>query len=665
MNQNEEEYVLQTSMMGDIREDVQFLGLGVTDLIWIMGLTLGFGGLSFVLPLPVMYKLLWVIIVMGTSTASRILRWPFRRKRWIRYVKQPREGTGDKMETLLGVSPDGWLYRSGKTLHIVASVNAPPWETAVFSHKKLRILGYESFLRSCVREGFEAAVSAEQVNDFRHEIWNAKRQKVAASQGIQELNQERIELWEHLARTGEAQRSEYTIRLSINEVQITLRERDDEPKDLTSDQLKRYRMMAEIREKIGRVFSGLEQGGHTWSILSGFSIPEITGRWWDRTVWEEWKANEGNWDDDLMETNDTTTILVTESKGEDDSNAEAKESTDWAQELDKLGLNNLVDNRLESANDLEQDEDALIQGLMAIGATSETHQNEKDESEPKKQKSGFKINVLKRFKTVVRASVGRFKPFLIGMGKIRGVLDRTAKKSKQTTTSEYKKEESNLDAPIEKAPSKSKSKLEGVYIFTSPTATGKSFLAANVAVAAETTITLIDLSPDRGSISVINPMLQSDHREGWEHWGSRHAPELSLWTPVAYPQIDEVDQIIQEGIKKGPVILDLPWSYPDRTSLLRSYKMVAVVDSDYHHWIQWEKENLYYDCEVWLNKVDPDMQQRMEQLIQEKFNKAPAAVFPFFLDAPKWIFQGRPLAIHPQARSFFLFSEADTGEESA
>lgn len=43
--------------------------------------------------------------------------------------------------------------------------------------KKQRIGGFETFLRSLVREGFECDITEEQIPDFRHEIWNVKKEK--------------------------------------------------------------------------------------------------------------------------------------------------------------------------------------------------------------------------------------------------------------------------------------------------------------------------------------------------------------------------------------------------------------------------------------------------------------------------------------------------------
>ncbi|WP_438498702.1 hypothetical protein, partial [Paenibacillus sp. IHBB 3054] len=160
-------------------------------------------------------------------------------KRYIHDQQQKKDGTGEDIGSFLGVEEDGWLYRSGKTLHVVSSLTAAPWRTAVFAQKRSRIGGFEQFLRAIVQEGFSAQISAEQIPDVRHELWNEKRSRLAASEGIQQMKLNRLEMWERLAQKGEALRSEYTLTLTTSESKINIREREDEPENLNTEEMKR------------------------------------------------------------------------------------------------------------------------------------------------------------------------------------------------------------------------------------------------------------------------------------------------------------------------------------------------------------------------------------------------------------------------------------------
>lgn len=201
-NQDREDELLRASFMGDIREDVQFLGLSLGDIGWIVGTTLVIGGFPFLLPLPVVFKMAWIAAIFMLSTFGHMLKWPYRMKRYIHDQQQKKDGTGEDIGSFLGVEEDGWLYRSGKTLHVVSSLTAAPWRTAVFAQKRSRIGGFEQFLRAIVQEGFSAQISAEQIPDVRHELWNEKRSRLAASEGIQQMKLNRLEMWERLAQKG-------------------------------------------------------------------------------------------------------------------------------------------------------------------------------------------------------------------------------------------------------------------------------------------------------------------------------------------------------------------------------------------------------------------------------------------------------------------------------
>ncbi|MEK5163169.1 hypothetical protein NYE69_12630 [Paenibacillus sp. FSL R5-0527] len=652
---NREQDVLQAGMMGDIREDIQFLGLTIQDIGWAIGLTLVIGGFPFILPAPLWFKLFWVLVVLIISLSGRWLKWPFRLRRLYHHARQPKNGSGESMEDLLGAKPDGWLYRSGDWVHVVISVNAPPWGVAVLSQKKQRLAGFENFLRACAREGFEAAISAEQVGDYQHAIWNAKRASSAASEGIARLRAARLDRWQQLAESGEAQRSEYILRLSLPDRRITIRQRDDEPSEATKEELKRFRMMTELREMLGRVMLSIEQGGHTWNILSGFSIPEILGRWWDPITWETWKARQSSWeeDDPLVEPEVKTIEL-------------SKEAIPLELEVDskgdEVGTSGVVAPQETSAQPEETGEEQQ-EAVMRGESTEENEPHPADLvqsaiHQAQGQKKTGKWRLATRMTTFIAAVKKAITALLQQLGMLyTSIMKRlkTRKKRGEATPPMGALESSSSEViPADPLPDLGPNPFaEGVYVLSSPAPSGRSFIAVNLAVAYGGPITLIELSPDRGCHTLLNPLLSECSVSGWETWVSKHAPACTLWLPQNYPEPEMVQQIVQEALTSGPVFIDLPWDYPRATEIFKFGKTVAVVDCDYHHWLRWEKAELDQVDEVWLNQADPEMQRRMTPLLKKRFGREPSLTFPYFSDAAKALFQGRPLAADPQTNAVF------------
>ncbi|MGG4108815.1 hypothetical protein AAXB25_33475 [Paenibacillus lautus] len=668
-----EERLLRANMMGDIREDVEFLGLNLRDIIWIIGNTLVIGALfSYVLPFEVWGKIIWILIVFMFNLISRFRKWPYRRKRYIRDFRTKREGSGEDFKSLLNIEEDSWLYRSGKVIHIVSEISAPPWQTAVYAQKRKRIASFENFLRGIVREGFKATITSEKVPDFRLDLWKRKRNAPAASDGIHKLRLRRVALWEHLATNGEALKSEYHLTLSIDEHRVTLREQDGEPEDMKPADIKKLRFMAGIREKYGRIIVNLHSSGHDTTLMSGYSVPELMARWWDRRSWEDWKMNDGQWDDPTL---DESELANTNKIVEEDYNPDKMK-----EEIpDESGLEFTLDKEISEGETVEQDgmeDDAIQTALQAV--TSE--KVSKDSLKRKQANKGKILGLYTKLKghckflglwlmKVIQKALCMFSD------KVRS-LNKKSKLSRKPRDVEPKGEEINaceeLDGTeIAEVPPNVSASLNSLefankaLLITAPASTGKTFLAANVSAAVGESgvpVTLIDLTKDRGTLTVLNPVKQPYDRQGWEKWESRHASNLQIICPTHYPSIQEVRQIIEVYRADGAVLVDLPWAYPSRDELIGDYETIGVVDCDYHHWLQWENSVERWNGRLWLNQCDSDMKKRMSQLIRDKYSLTFEREFPHFSTANKYLFQGRPLALEAHARSSFCFTEMEESQ---
>ncbi|WP_341347107.1 hypothetical protein [Paenibacillus sp. FSL H3-0469] len=662
--QEREEELLRASFMGDIREDVEFLGLSLRDIGWIVGTTLVIGGVPFILPFPVLFKMIWIVTIFMGSTLGQWLKWPYRLKRYMHDAQQKKEGAGEDLGSFLGVEEDGWLYRSGKTLHVVSSLSASPWKTAEYAQKRMRIGGFEQFLRAMVQEGFSAQISAEQIPDVRLELWNQKRNHPAKSPGIQAMKLNRIEMWERLARDGNALRSEYTLTLTTSESKIKLRERADEPAELNPEALKRFRLLSELQEKKDRVLHTLtSQGGHSTSLLSGFSLPEIVGRWWDRTAWEAWKMNGDSWAEsspyEVSENSDPlneqeTEQNVLEAQGQEPDEKRSLFSPSLVKFIqDDPPVEDHVEN--EAMPDIQEEKvpaPLVIEDVVTGSSWRSALQFGKWPLARWLRSGKQGISFLRTtWSTRLLPWLGRvIRNCRAGWKNIRA-----RKVEPPATTLEYtpdKLTEEEILPP--KLPTPGANQLQGIVLLTSPTPSGKSFLAANLGVAASLsgiTVSIVDLSPDQGTRTVLNPLQQPSELEAWDTWSGKAADWL-LFTPTRYPALQEVEQLLQRRAAEDRlVIAEIPWNYPEREALQQRYRSIAVLDCDYHYWLRFTQAAPRWEGEFWLNQSTPDMAPRMASLLKEQYQQTYTAVYPFIPSAAYSLYQGRPLALDPEKRS--------------
>lgn len=657
-------------MLGDIRDDVEFLGFTLTDILWVIGSSLIIGGFPFLLPVSVVFKLGWFLFVVFISLLARRFKWSFKLKRAYYDIKQAKSGSGEQMEELLGVKADGWFYRSNLQIHVVVGLTAPPWDTAVLSKKKSRLGDFENFIRACVREGFELSISSEQINDFRHDIWNAKRNKEVATPGIEKLKQNRIEQWEQFTYDNssgfQARRSEYTLRLSIYEGKVVARERDDEPEGLDKVELKRFRLVSELREKVNRTLGVLDPSGHRWFLLSGFSTPEAIGRWWDRVSWEKWKASEGTWDE-------SDESIQEEAQNEQLDQINEVPDSPLAEETHITEAYEKTDGEQDPEQDPEQYLEILQQAFTAISSNHIQSADVEDKEEIIEDSLILSsIKTEKKTSKDLLASIIRFRTFITSMVAMVSEYIKTSYKRRRIAVEGSFERGGEVDVQSNDVEEKQCSTLKGVHLITSPTTSGKSFLSTNVAVAnssLEAPIALIDLAPDLACYTLLNPVAKKSERIQWETWCSPNAPGLILFTPKQYPLVQEVLDLIENCRQSySAVLVDLPWMYPGRNELKLYYPMTAVVDSDYHHWTIWEKEISEHGTDgitdIWLNQTDSHMQFRMNDLIKRSFGQSASKIFPCYHEAVKWIFEGRPFAINSQYReSFLLCQKSKEGED--
>ncbi|GGG06348.1 hypothetical protein GCM10010912_58690 [Paenibacillus albidus] len=642
-NQDREDELLRASFMGDIREDVQFLGLSLRDIGWIVATTLVIGGFPFLVPFPVVFKMTWIVVIFMVSTVGHMLKWPYRVKRYIHDVQQKKEGTGEDIGSFLGVEEDGWLYRSGKTLHVVFSLSAVPWKTAVYGQKRTRVGGFEQFLRAIVQEGFSAQISAEQIPDVRHELWNEKRNRPAKSEGIQQMKQNRIEMWDRLARNGEALRSEYTLTLTTSESKINIREREDEPADLNPGELKRFRLLSELKEKKDRVLNTLTaHGGHSTSLLSGFSLPEILGRWWDRTTWESWKMAEGTW---------AEPSLSEEFEDLEEQEEQAVERSIFSPSLAKSIHDEPMEDELEDAKSSEIKEEEHFLPLVVEEVLLNSRMSKKERwlrsckkgfSSLKKTWSDSILPLLNKWTRICRLEWQKFRK--------RKVVDPDELVEEML---EELPGEEVLQTILPRTEQLRKG-LQGIVLLTSPVPSGVSFLAANLGVAASlsgSSVSIVDLSKDQGTKTVLNPLKHPLDLEGWDTWSGK-ATDWLLFTPMCYPSLMQVEQLLHRRVvEDGLVIAEIPWNYPERETLMQRYRSVAVVDCDYHHWLQLKEAVSRWEGEFWLNRSTPEMTSKMISLLKEQYKQSFAEVYPYFPAADYCLYQGRPLALDPALRT--------------
>ncbi|PWW01208.1 hypothetical protein DFQ01_11098 [Paenibacillus cellulosilyticus] len=612
--QVEEEELIRSSFLGDIRDDIAFMGLKLEDFGWIIGMTLMVGGMPFlfsvIVPISIWFKLLWLVGTFVATSLGRYLQWPYKRRRWFRYIRLPKDNNGGNFMQWLGATEDSWLYRSRNVWQMVIRVQAPPWRTAIVMEKRKRLAGFESFLRTCVMEGFEADFTAEQMPDYRHDVWNIKQQRTVATEGIRKLRDARYNRWLRQARSPlfeegqtlqamQARRSEYILRLSIPEYKLTIRQRSGESVDATKEELRRSRLLADLRERKDRVLSVLENSGHSCTLLSGYAVDEITGRWWDRSSWQSWKHANGSWEE------------------EEEEDAPA------------IPLSKLSEQKADEQEAVTVSKESLfvrwIRGIRASGSAAIRG-----------------LQVIVRRARLPRRKVSTHQ------------MEEEISQLLMDTEPSVDAESADAEAPIQPI----KICTAGPIVLTSPTSSGKTFLACNIAVASSSpalSVWVIDLTPDKGSLAVMNP-LQSHSSGSFEGWTSRNTPFVTVYTigkQTSSLSLDEVLSLVDDGVKAGhAVFIDMPWSYPDREQIVAQMGAVAVVDTDYHHWMQWEQLQVKGITAVWLNMCDDDVD--WSSTIKEYFGLPIERRFPWYAQARKRLYQGRPLALEDEFRSTFL-----------
>ncbi|MFM9329045.1 hypothetical protein [Paenibacillus mesotrionivorans] len=591
--QDEERELLQASLLGDVREDIQFLGLTLPDIGWIVAVTLIVGGIPFFLPLFFLIKMAWIIGVFLVYTGARYLDVPYRIRRLYRYWTSASKGSGEQLPELLGAQEDSWLFKSGSVWQMVLHVQPPPWHTAELAKKRNRIGALEAFIRTAVREHFSVDVDTHLVPDYQWELWNAKRSKPKATEGIERLSQRRLRLYESSANLQkdtperpQAKRTVYVLRLSIEEYRLSLQERDDEPEGATKEELRRYRLLADLRERKNRVLPILEHSGLKCQMLSGYAAAQVLGRQWDAIAWREWQSSQGQWTDE--------------------------ENPQTVEEAEPISIQPVQEKKLSFwqrfITFIRREWHALWTKVQTAAVKRKARScNKKEVPQENEDKSG---QVL-------------------------------ALEDKALQLEESYCEEKGPDMPQ-------------VLILTSPVPSGKTFLAANWSVAqstAEHPVALMDLAPDHGTLTVLNP-LQGPTEEGWTLYTSRWVPGLSIWVPTQEAcGIQSVQDKLQELLQSSAqVVIDLPWLYPWREELKVFGQMVAVLDADYHHWTQWERAATAWSEPVWLNKAEVDM----DVLVRDHWDAAISKRFPVFPGAAQRLFQGKPIALEPDVRQHFL-----------
>lgn len=597
--EEQEKELLGLYLMGDIREDAEVLGLRLKDMVWIVITTLLCGFIPFFFPMPILAKVIWLGIVFMVTTVGHIMRLPYRFKR-LYYDKryQKANGTGELLDDLLGMVEDSWFFKSkeGNVIQVLYEIKAPPWATSTLTNKRTRFNYFATFIRSCLKEKFRLDIFTEQVPDYQYEIWDRKKEQKTDSMGIEKLKHDRIAMWTQLARDGEAQRSVYILRLTIRMSDLAGKERDDEPADLNKVELKRYRMVAELREKQARVLSILEQSGHGYSLLSGYALTELLCRWWDPKAWKIWKEQRGDWT--LDHESLAESLLVT-----------AQQMAVATVEVDEGDLEQEAVTRKRS-----------FSGLLRRSGSSV-------------------INFIRRlwdwFKTVFK--------------KRNKEKDEQAKLQSGDHAHEAQEETAatdDVDQTIRQAEVTSKKP----WLISAPASTGKSFLCVNVAVAMSSydhPVHVVDLSPDQGCKTLLNPLPITSGQEGWNAYIAKHAPGLTLWLPDQgnRPDHQAIMTLIEQLAQSAATIVDVPWHYPNREELFEHGEPIAVVDSDYHHWLQWEQEVKQWQDTVWLNHMDKEMETIYRSLLMEHgWSPSEYHVFPEIAKARYWMYQGVPAA---------------------
>lgn len=648
--------LLRAYFMGNVREDIELLGLNMKDVI-IITLTSMVGiFIVFLIKFPFIISLLLFFGVVALVAASRWLRWIYRIIRFFIEVYSDTEGEGEDIGEYLDIVEDGWMYRSDKSWNIILKVEppqSPSWEHNIITQQREQLGSFENMLRVAFSEKMTVEIHAEQIPDFRYELWDHMHQKKAASEGIKDLRQGRLALWETFVDDGFANTSEYTMRLTINDVGLVLIERDDEPEHLSKSELKRFRTITAIREKVERVMSSLEDGGHTYSVMTGYHTPEVIGRFWDYYAWLEWKRNGSNWTETewidepehVVQLGDAIDISLLKSELE-----EERSMTD--------------ENRLHQVEDGMDDQtyEAMIDTVMPSTNQSNVEVEEQETVEKANRWHALYRLFLRVWSWIRLCGIQVFSKTNSGITSIR-VYRKTRQLQKMDQQVVGSKEDTAepVTVSIDHVAPVGQLYLNPTTILTSAVPSGKSFLAVNIGVASaleSQPVTIIDLSPDQGTITVLNSLLHEERMEGWRVWTTSRVSGLEIWVPTLevspHPAVDELIELIKHQQQKTTVIIDMPWSYPDRDLLSEQFSTVNIIDSDYHHWLQTKRYMDGFKGELWMNQVPTHMVKSLTQMIRERWDYPITAIFPVFQSAAEFLLQGTPLAIDQQHRSFFV-----------
>ena len=280
---------LQAPTPGDIKEDVQYLGLTIKDLVVTVIGSLLMMSLTLLLPMSGLIRLFTVLTAFFAMLFYCYAKVAYRIKRRKHFISERKEGTGVEIGSLLGVEADGAFYRSGNRWHITFAVTPPPWSLAVAQQKKSRVHSFGEVLRYCAEKKIAVAVFEERVPDFQHDMWEKKQKKTSQNEKVEKMKHRRIAHFQRRIDSGVATKKEFHLTLEIDETElpnykVTNRNRD--------------KIIENIREIITTVESILQRSAHNPVIISGYTIPEIVGRQWAPFTWERWKQAGGKWDSD-------------------------------------------------------------------------------------------------------------------------------------------------------------------------------------------------------------------------------------------------------------------------------------------------------------------------------------------------------------------------------
>jgi len=544
---------LRSVMPGDMKEDVQYLGLTIKDIVITIIVTLLVLTLTLVLPVSAIIRLFIALSAFFLMLIFCYAKVSFRIKRRKLYIADKKEGTGNSVGDLLGVEEDGPFYRSGSRWHITYSILPPPWSLAVEQQIKLRVNSFGELLRYSTQKKITVTVFEERVPDYRHDYWQQKLEKTSPNEKVDKLKRQRLAHFQRRVESGIATKKEYYIALEIDETQLP---------NFKVNNRNRDSIIRDIREILTDIEQILQRSSHNPVLISGYTIPEIVGRHFAPYAWDKWKQDGGVWDDFNM---------------------------------------------------------------YKIAYPSENRKELLKEARLQREGVIFKIIKVIKYKTNLFFS--------------------------KNTQSQEAREHNNPDVvsadPILK---------DIALAFTSPAATGKSFIANHVAAAYSTAVDavyVIDLSPDQASLTYLNPVFQTT-REGWVFYMCRNMPAITVMVPEKEASFATLLAYLQE--RDVVKIIDISWEHKWRKGIEDYVKTVVIFDSDYHHFLQIQKHSEYKNYIAWWNKKDTDF--RLEDLLKE-FGLHARKSFPVYSNVAKNIWYGNPFILNDPSINHFIVKEGE------